>query len=185
MLEEKLHHLLRLPILHIFCKLLTPWKKCSIALCLVWVQPSLVSPMAGFISSCIYLITICNTLVLSHSTKDVILPKSRQWQDSNWERERATRLTSTTRPTAPIDMQTLTGLMFPYLSDLLSHHCDGSKKNCSHSFFLSKGLGFGAQSQISLKNRKLTQMQSLASIPSWPKLLNIGSSSRQVEFFFF
>jgi hypothetical protein len=129
----------------------------------------------------------------------VILPKSRQWQDSNRERERATRLTLTTRPTAPIDMQTLTGLMFPYFSDPLSHHCEGSKKNSSHSFslsdhhhhelqrkfFLSKGLGFGAQSQISLKNQKLTQIQSLASIPSRPKLLNIGSSSRQVEFFLF
>ncbi len=51
---EKLHHLLRLPILHIFCKLLIPCKKCSIALCLVPLQPPLVSPMAGFISSCIY-----------------------------------------------------------------------------------------------------------------------------------
>jgi hypothetical protein len=49
-LLEKLHCLLQLPILHIFCKLLIPCKKCSIAMCFVPLQLSLLPPMAGFVS---------------------------------------------------------------------------------------------------------------------------------------
>ncbi len=50
-LLKKLHYLIRLPILHIIFKLFDSMQKCSIALCLVPLQPCLLPPMVGFVGT--------------------------------------------------------------------------------------------------------------------------------------
>jgi hypothetical protein len=74
-----------------------------------------------------YLLQPTTTILPAQMDMKELLPTIRPWQDNN--QERAARLTSTTH----VNSEDWSSVTF---SDLWSHHCEGSKKNSCHSFFL-------------------------------------------------